>query len=150
MPLAPNERVARHPNGHLIIERLPLPVAADLEPRFASLAKAYPVLTEHASHMDGEFDNALSDLRALTRRLLDAIAESKQLPANLRDMSWISGVRNALRLLEAGDSTAAFNVLEKLTVDYAIERVADTKPEHSTGVVGRALAHHDGEPNDVQ
>lgn len=72
-PLGANERVARHPNGHLIIERLPLPSAEDFAKKFASVAKAYPVLAEHASHIDGEFDNALTDLRRMVERLLAAV-----------------------------------------------------------------------------
>jgi hypothetical protein len=72
--LAPGERVVRHPNGHLMIERLPLPTSEDFALKFASLAKAWPILAKHADHIDGEFDNALTAVRAMVRRLLADIA----------------------------------------------------------------------------
>lgn len=77
--LAPNERIARHPNGHLFVERVPLPSEADFAAKFASLAKAWPVLAEHADHIDGEFDNALSDVKRMVSRLLAAVAWPKPL-----------------------------------------------------------------------
>lgn len=67
-PLAPNERVVRHPNGHLMIERLPLPSEEDFAKKYASLAKAWPILAKHADHIDGEFDLALTDLKAMVLR----------------------------------------------------------------------------------
>jgi hypothetical protein len=70
--LEADERVVRHPNGHLMIERVPLPTQEAIDKALRSLAKAWPVLANHASHIDGEFDNALTDVRSMFRRLLAA------------------------------------------------------------------------------
>lgn len=67
--LAHNERIVRHPNGHLMVECVPPPSQEDIDAKFASLAKAWPVLAKHADHIDGEFDLALSGLRRIVARL---------------------------------------------------------------------------------
>jgi hypothetical protein len=67
-----DERIVRHPNGHLMVERIPrspLPTQEEIDSAFASISKAWPVLAQHASHMDGEFDNAVTRLRGIVRRL---------------------------------------------------------------------------------
>lgn len=74
-----DEVVARTPDGQLVLDRLPLPTLNDAKPLFASLAKAYPYLADHAPHIDGEFNNALTDLQMLVARydriLQRAVAE---------------------------------------------------------------------------
>src|SRR5690349_16109943 len=42
-----------------------VPTLADVEQKIASIEKAYPYLVTHASHIDGEFANAVSELRVL-------------------------------------------------------------------------------------
>lgn len=61
------ETIVRHPNGHLAVERVPayLPTKDEEDAALASLAKAWPVLAYHASHIDGEFDAALSKVRRM-------------------------------------------------------------------------------------
>jgi hypothetical protein len=43
----------------------------EIDAALASLAKAWPVLAEHATHIDGEFNNALTDVR----RMFDALTD---------------------------------------------------------------------------
>ena len=64
-----DERVVRHPNGHLMIERDAGPTQEEIDRAFASISKAWPYLAQHASHIDGEFDNAVSSLKSIVRRL---------------------------------------------------------------------------------
>jgi hypothetical protein len=61
------ERVARTDEGQLIIEQLPVYIPSEDEERraLASISKAYPYLVEHAPHIDGEFDNAVSEIRRM-------------------------------------------------------------------------------------
>lgn len=62
--LAHNERVVRHPNGHLMIEETLayVPPQAEQDAALASLAKARPYLPDH---IDGEYDNALANVRKM-------------------------------------------------------------------------------------
>jgi hypothetical protein len=71
-----SERVVRAETGQLLIERYPvyLPSETEQSRAIASLAKAYPYLEKHAPHIDGEFNNALSEIGrmfAAFRRALD-------------------------------------------------------------------------------
>lgn len=61
------EYIVRHPNGHLMAEStLPyVPTEAEEAAALTSLAKASPVLAQHATHIDGEFDLALTAVRRM-------------------------------------------------------------------------------------
>lgn len=84
-PTAPdaNERVVRHANGHLMIERVPawVPNRDEINAKLTVIAKAWPVLAQHANHLDGGFDKALTDLR----RMVDRLLEIAQQPCRLCD-----------------------------------------------------------------
>lgn len=75
----PSERIVRHPNGHLMVERTPpwVPSQEATDAALASLAKAWPVLAQHAPHIDGEFDLALTDLRRMVDALRAAAAATR-------------------------------------------------------------------------
>jgi hypothetical protein len=74
----PSERIVRHPNGHLMVERTApyVPSREQTDAALASLAKAWPVLAQHAPHIDGEFDLALTDLRRMVDALRAAAASA--------------------------------------------------------------------------
>ena len=45
------------------------PTRDEIDATLKTLAKAWPILAEHAPHIDGEFDNALTK----ARRMFDAL-----------------------------------------------------------------------------
>ena len=94
------ERVVRHRNGHLMIERTPewVPTKDEQDAALRSLGKAWPVVADHASHIDGEFSNALDSVR----RMLDAFAARLAAPAMHPDtQGYIDALEGKLAASEA-------------------------------------------------
>lgn len=82
-----DSRVVRHPNGHLMVEHAEAytPAREATTKWLASVAKAYPYLTQKngADHIDGEFDNALSDLRRGIEAFHEYVERVRQSSASL-------------------------------------------------------------------
>jgi hypothetical protein len=52
------------------------PTQEHIDKTFKSLAKAWPVLVDHANHIDGEFDIALTNMRSIVKALQEAAKSS--------------------------------------------------------------------------